>query len=132
MEPLKLYHESIVIWIQPDLILCDFDTKVGALIADELIQWELNTPGMADMFFYWGISGVFDPTNSKVCCGMLCISQPFKHWMISKLYAWIAKDHHEFAYSYNRRVVMFNSFWGLDDAKPLPPNWHMTGPINLP
>ena len=42
------------LWIQPDLIVCDFDTKVGALIADELIiQWELNTPGMADMILHW-------------------------------------------------------------------------------
>ena len=43
--------------------MCDFDTKVGALIADELIiQCEPNTPGMADMFFHSGIYSVFDPS----------------------------------------------------------------------
>ena len=44
--------------------MCDFDTQVGALIADELIiQCELNTPGMADMFFHLGFYNVFDPSQ---------------------------------------------------------------------
>ena len=44
--------------------MCDFDTKVGALIADELIIWcEPNIPGMADIFFHSGIYSVFDPSQ---------------------------------------------------------------------
>ena len=80
----------------PDLIVCDFYTRVGAEIfpkisevADQLkIPTVLNVPGMVDMchkignienldkilnffsiFSKIGMSGVFDMNNAKSYCG---------------------------------------------------------------
>jgi hypothetical protein len=39
---------------------------------------------------------------------------------------------YDYFLSLNSRVVLFNSFFGLDAAVSLPPNYVMTGPMSSP
>jgi hypothetical protein len=43
----------------------------------------------------------------------------------------IAKEKRTLAYKYSwsSRSIMINSFWGLDKAEALPPNYVQTGPL---
>ena len=42
------------------------------------------------------------------------------------------KEVHDYHYSWNTRVMLFHSFWGLDKACSIPPNYIMVGPLSLP
>ena len=56
--------------IRPDVIVCDFYTRVGVEIADELgIPSVINIPGMLEMCNNFGLSGIIDMKNAKSCCG---------------------------------------------------------------
>jgi hypothetical protein len=35
----------------------------------------------------------------------------------------------DYIYSFGRRSVLINSFWGLDKGEALPPNYVLTGPM---
>ena len=56
--------------IKPDLIVCDFYTRVGVEIADELgIPSVINMPGMLEMIHSFGTGGIIDINNARLCCG---------------------------------------------------------------
>ena len=41
-------------------------------------------------------------------------------------------ERYEYWLNLNKRVILFNTFTGLDPAYSLPPNYVLTGPLSLP
>ena len=66
----------------------------------------------------------------KLCCGCLCIEQSWMHWI---MYVYYMKIKWPESLPYNEKfqqnVILVNSFWGLDQARCLPPNVLLTGPL---
>lgn len=69
------------------------------------------------------------------CFGMIL----FKRWLIqgiTRTLYYIQKNgslgNLQYAEHFNNRVVLSNSFFGLEKARALPPNVHLTGPLVQP
>jgi len=119
--------------IKPDVVVCDFYTRVGCEAADELgIPSVVNVPGLIQMCNDWGFTKVIEMKKSRTCCGQICISQGLKVWFIEAVAEWMDPHQKKFNFSYNKRAVLFNSFWGLDEAHSIPPNYTLTGPLCPP
>lgn len=85
----EMFKEEII-KIQPDIIVCDFFTRVGIHIADELgIPSVVNVPGLMSFWDTCGVSGIFYYKNAKSCCGTVCIGEKFKAWSIRSLFGYI-------------------------------------------
>ena len=39
------------------------------------------------------------------------------------------KDFFKYWYSWNKRVCLWNTYWGLEPAQSIPPNYIVTGPL---
>lgn len=122
-----------IIKIEPDIIVCDFFTRVGVHIADELkIPCVINIPGLMSFWDTCGLSGVFYYKNASSCCGIVCIGEKFKAFSVRMLFGYINKRRMNYYSGFNERMVLFNSFWGLDEPTPVPPNYVLTGPLSKP
>lgn len=67
------------------------------------------------------------------CCGCLCIPRSVKQGVIRTVLKRVVKPE-SWAYyeSFPKRLLLINSFWGLDKAMAVPPNWIPTGPLFRP
>lgn len=70
----KMWKEEIE-KLKPELIVCDFFTRVGVEIGDELgIPSVINTPGLFNFMDEFAFSGVVNyEKDASVCCGMICV-----------------------------------------------------------
>jgi len=61
--------------IKPDIVVCDFMTRVAVDIADDLgIPAIINCPGlMSFMNELFGASGIIDYDKASVCCGQIVV-----------------------------------------------------------
>ena len=61
--------------LKPELIVCDFMTRFGAKIADELgVPCVINTPGLFNFMDEFCFSGVINyEKDATMCCGMMCV-----------------------------------------------------------
>ena len=61
--------------LKPELIVCDYFTRVGAEIADDMgIPCVINTPGLLNFMDEYGFSGVVNyKKDATICCGMMCV-----------------------------------------------------------
>lgn len=120
--------------INPDIIVCDFFTRIGVHIGDELgIPVIINMPALISYFKESNLDGTIDLENASVCCGQVCIKQNAL-FCAYKLLLVIQKNPERAKYwiNFNKRVVLWNTFIGLDPAYTLPPNYVLTGPLTLP
>jgi hypothetical protein len=117
--------------INPDIAVVDFFTIPATITCDELgIPLVLNVPGPVELF---GLANNTFPDhkNTVSCCGFLCIKQTWFQWLIAFIMGFEYSDP-RWAAHYRKlslRVVLINSFWGLDQSKPVPPNLVVTGPL---
>lgn len=105
------------------------------MVADALhLPLVVNTPACLEIYEMYSHSrfGVNDRTCA--CCGIICILEPFilsiRQMSISGP---CGSQTSLMARHVNRlpeRLVLMNSFWGLEPPALLPPNIRLTGPLN--
>lgn len=127
---IKAVHE-----LNPDIVVCDFFSRNGILAADEMgIPSVINVPGSLTMLDEYGMLVVPNMKNACNCCGMICIRQTCTQLcagFVSQIY--LEEERHKAYYkSWSSRVMLFNSFWGLEKAITVPPNLYHTGPLSPP
>ena len=118
----------------PDLVITDFVSGFGTHAADELgIPCVIHAP--APLNILCAISREMYPSASRLhsCCGMFCLHMAiidfFLEWNSS---FWITKKYKDHFYGVAERIVICNSFFGLDQPAMLPPNIVLTGPLMRP
>jgi hypothetical protein len=117
--------------IKPDIAVVDFFTIPATIVCDELeIPMVLNMPGPVEMY---GLSNNIFPANYNTfnCCGYICIKQTWFQWLINTVMT-VEYSSPRWKASFDKlplRVVLINSFWGLDSSRPMPPNCIVTGPL---
>lgn len=105
----------------------------GTKAADLLnIPSVINLPAPFSMPEQLGILNLLNMKAAYNCCGMICFERWFTQslsWLISEL-QWngsqAVKDYNR---SFSSRVVLSNSFFGLEEPRCLPPNVYLTGPL---
>jgi hypothetical protein len=121
--------------IKPDITVSDFFSRAGVPAADKLgIPCVINIPGTLDGYSNYGFSGIFDSKRSQSCCGCLCYSKSTMQniYYASSKYMMYSPEVFEYYMSFNKRVCLWNTYWGLEEAVPVPPNYIVTGPLNDP
>lgn len=84
-----MFKEEIL-KIEPDIIVCDFFTRVGVHIADDLkIPCVVNVPGLISFRDNCGVSGIFYYKNARNCCGSVCISEKSKSFFTRSLLTYV-------------------------------------------
>jgi hypothetical protein len=117
--------------LQPDIAVVDFLTPAGTFVADELgVPCVINLPGSLQIFSI--LSGHLPHSeNLSTCCGVMYLKQTFMQFFLRKI---IMKKDFDPIVANNfesnlKRVVIINSFFGLDQSTYIPPNMVMTGPL---
>lgn len=125
---------KIITDIRPHLTISDFFSQVGVPAADKLgIPAIINVPGMIEAFSAYGMSGIFDMKRASTCCGCLCYTRKSSQMMYEVINGkFLTKEAYEYYYGWNKRVVLWNTYWGLEPACSIPPNYIITGPLNEP
>lgn len=119
--------------INPDIILSDYFSIVGVHAADHLkIPLVINVPGPVEFVEDYGLIQLPNMREAKSCCGMVCVSRGMKHCLIGLMAAKYAPKTISFYKSMTGRVCCFNSFWGIEKATCLPPNFRLVGSLNKP
>ena len=119
--------------IQPHLVVVDMLTCSGFDAADALkIPVIVNCPGPLNMF---GLMGkvVLTKRNTSTCCGFLCVRQTIKEGIANKAIKFFFANPNmtrNLRTMCSRNLVISNSFWGLEEAMPVPPNMILTGPLS--
>lgn len=124
--------------LKPDLVVCDFYTRLGVEAADEMgIPSVINNPGPVEHLKNFEYLPTADlKYSSSVCsslCGCICIFQSFNQCLgltIGRLV--YSRKQIDYFRSWVERPLLINSFWGLDRAQSLPPNYFLTGPLSKP
>ena len=115
-----------------DVVLSDYTSVAGSMIADALhLPLVVNTPACLEMYETYSNTRFAFNSRTCACCGILCILEPillsirqlFVSWSQSGQLAKHVKKLPE-------RLVLINSFWGLEPPALLPPNVRLTGPLS--
>ena len=116
---------------KPDLIISDFFGRNGIIAADEMkIPSVVNCGLPLKMFVDTAMFKLIDQRNTSRCCGCLCVSQSCADCAIQCLYkSDEMKEAKKFNSSFNKRTVLVNSFFGLENPIAMPPNFVITGPL---
>lgn len=103
--------------IMPDIVVCDFFSRVGCIVADELnIPSVVNAPALYEFMLNFGMTGTLNYKKAKVCCGQICFEEKCIFCfgrLISKANQPL-RDQEKYFKSFNQRPMLFNSFWGYD------------------
>lgn len=108
---------------------------MGVYAADEMgIPVVINMPGPLPF-----LKNVFhlkmpDFKNARTCCGCICVKETAMRGFLRMVvpHAALEKREAEYINSFHRRSCLINSFWGLDPAESVPPNFVHTGPLSRP
>jgi hypothetical protein len=121
--------------INPDIVVHDFWCKPGAISADKLgIPSCVNIPGPNKILESFSFVEMPDMKKTRSCCGFICLRRDILQGLMH-FWFWIQRmDPGEYEYnrSFSNRPVFVNSFFGLEEARCLPPNVTMTGPMIKP
>lgn len=119
--------------IKPDIVVNDFYSTFGMAAADKLgIPVVINSPGPLEFMQYFFDSKAVNPKRTRACCGCLCVCpETFPFLMTEVTAIFLGQDRmiHKRWHSGRSRIVICNSFIGLDLPQLIPPNIYMTGPL---
>lgn len=116
--------------LKPDILLVDFIASPGFTAADMLnIPMVVNSP--VPTTFSSEFAGAFFPEFKRASnwFGSVSWHQSFKSWIIKSAFNWIQPYSGSEFYSLPRRVVLFNSYVGLEKPSCLPSNFINNGPL---
>jgi hypothetical protein len=126
-----LKAKEIITPFQPDIILSDFYSPAGQKVADDLgVPCVVNSPAPLD----FGALSLTLPSSetSFNLFGMLITRPSFINTLVSSVMHFLVPDFAQVFANNSRRVMILNTFWGLEKPKMIPPNLNLTGPLTLP
>lgn len=86
------FAEKALREINPDIVVGDFYTRVGIIIADRMkIPSVIQCPGIIDFLDDYGVAGIINLKRGQACCGMICVKDTCKHCAIKGLTKWQSK-----------------------------------------
>lgn len=111
------------------MILSDFNSHFPLIVADNLkIPVVVNAPCPLALMYVNPLPGlVVNKGCTRVCCGSLCIcADPLID--LVRLAKCVYKTN-RLQTTIKNRIVLVNSYFGLERPISLPPNVTMTGPL---
>ena len=120
--------------LKPDIIIADVVCgRPGIDAADALgIPVVLNFPGPINLAMNVGVFSIPDFKSAKSCCGVVCLRQTFFQFFMKILMNRCYKRGKAQLDTTIERVLLINSYWGLEKPVCHPPNFIMTGPLGRP
>lgn len=116
--------KRIVQEIQPDVIVTDMMTLPAARVANELgIKLVANLPMPIEMCDFFGLPSFANTVNFF---GLTILTYKLKYLLMT-LFVRETKDS-SILYS-TKSVILINTFFGLEEARSLPPNIKLVGPL---
>lgn len=117
-----------------DVVVCDVFCPAGSLIADQYrIPLVVNVSGTLSTLEFLADQSFLSALNTCPCCGCLCIckscfSTSARRDLKSRTDP-LMRKHLE---NLPRRMILCNSFWGLERATMISPNVRLTGGLAEP
>jgi hypothetical protein len=126
--------------LEPDMIICDLSSRVGLVAADQMgIECVVMNSSYSFSTKYGLLINPSFSTNAWSCCGCICMFRPFIPAIMRDSAGYgmrhHLKDHPNSLVSYmntHHRVVICNSFFGLEPGEAIAPNIVLTGPLSDP
>lgn len=114
-----------------DLVVGDFVTSAASDIADTLkLPLVLNCPLTLEVFEMYSDLKFVKNDNSCTACGVFCLLESA---LVNYLGNWNKSNQMDRMLKHIKnlpeRLILVNSFWGLEKPTLLPPNIRMTGPL---
>jgi UDP:flavonoid glycosyltransferase YjiC (YdhE family) len=115
---------KIVKQIGPDIIVTDMMTMPGAKIANELgIKLAANLPMPIEMCDFFGMPSF---TNTINIFGVNVLTYKLKYLLMT---LFVRESRNGCQLYSTRSLILMNTFFGLEEARALPPNLKLVGPL---
>lgn len=132
LETWRPYVKESMKLVAPDIVVSDFFSVPGVYAAQELdIPVVINVPGPVAMFVDYAMFTLPDMGKASNCCGLICMRKTFGACFLQFILSKVQKLQYPiFTKGEFKHVWMFNSFFGVEPTRCIPPNIKMVGQIN--